>query len=232
MQLGQHWPQSDPILLKWTLEKEWMLETTVTIEMCYRWLSKCFNCTIVGCWPGVDTCGQAGSRPAIPGHQSPLCSRKQSKVQLWAVQAAPAARGQMSKSQPVPGSGQESPGRPGQAVQCSVSDQRSAWTHVAHHAHRLRLSTHHNTVTLRTWRKTWTYQWTTPAPPQSSSSPTTDKTWTFCCFTKCTSRSFPVSQSSYRRGELEFSQVNRYFIGQIISCCDCVEWCARPTVVI
>ena len=58
------------------------------------------------------------------------------------MQAAPAARGQMSKSQPVPGSGQESPVRPGQAVQCSVSDQRSAWTHVAHHAHTLRLSTY------------------------------------------------------------------------------------------
>ena len=31
------------------------------------------------------------------------------------------------------------------------------------------------------------------------------------------------SKFLYRRGELAFSQVNRYFIGQIISCCDCVE---------
>ena len=76
-----------------------------------------------------------------PGRQSPRHPRSpesapenkvRSSSELCAVfrrRQLCCARGQMSKSQPVPGSGQESAA---QAVQCSVSDQRSAWTHVLH----------------------------------------------------------------------------------------------------
>ena len=65
--------------------------------MCYRSLSKCFNCTIVSdaerlgpaghMWARAEG-GQAAGDPPSPGHQAPVtpaaagrCSRKQSKVQ-------------------------------------------------------------------------------------------------------------------------------------------------------
>ena len=173
--------------------------------MCYRWLSKCFNCTIVRCSQGPVWTHVAWPAVAPPSPVTRVCSRKQSKVQLLAVLCSGGASSAVLGARWVSHSrcrGQARSQQPRLSSAQLVTSARPGHTCSTHHAvtwttAQLRNSTQHHNFTTSQHAASWTYPWTAPSlTPSSSSSHTTDRTWTSCCSIKCTSPWFPVSSSN------------------------------------